>query len=125
MIQIKPTTASGLPHSGLSLDLFGSLSFDRPKAKKVVDTIDNGVAVTIWPKTKLGATATKDFLLSPEQFETLNSIAYHQTCFEWLVFNDLERFKCEIDYQPKGKTTINGNPDYQQVSVSFLVVEVL
>lgn len=125
MIQIKPTTASGLSHDGLSLDLVGSLSLDRPRAKKVQDTIDNGVAVTVWPKTKVGATATRDFLLTPEQFEILNNIVYHQTCFEWLVFNDLERFKCELDFQPKGKTTINGNPDYQQVSISFLVTEVL
>lgn len=125
MIQIKPTTASGLPHNGLSLDLMGSLAFNRSRAKKVIDTIDNGIAATIWPKTKLGATATKDFLLSPEQFEILDNIVYHQACFEWLVFNDLERFKCEIDYQPKGKITINGNPDHQQVSISFLVVEVL
>lgn len=125
MIQIKPTTESALNHAEHSLDLIWSLSLDRPRAKKVSTTLDGGIAATIWRKTKLGATASKEFTLTPDQFTILNNIVYHSICFEWLVFSDSDRFRCEIDYQPLGKVTINGNPDYQRVNISFLVTEVL
>jgi len=125
MIQIRPTTASALSHSIYSLDLVGSLNLVRERAKKIQQTLDGGVAVTLWAKNDEGAQTTKEFLLNPLQYSVLYDIIYHKTCFEWLVFNDSQRFICELDLLSADKTTVAGNPDYQRVKVSFLVIEVL
>lgn len=125
MIQIKPTTESGLNHNDYSLDLAGRLIFNRQRAQKTQTTLDGSVAITLWPKQKQGAYKEQKFTLSPIQVEALESIVYHASCFEWLVFNDSERFKCAIDIIDAEPKTIGGNSRYQEVTISFLVTEVL
>ncbi|MEW6712976.1 MAG: hypothetical protein AB1403_24365 [Candidatus Riflebacteria bacterium] len=125
LIQIKPTTESGLSHDEFSLDLIGRLDFNLPRAKKTQVTLDGSTAITLWKKQKQGAYLEKEFLLSPEKFEILQRIVYHSTVFEWLVFNVSDRLKCSIDITNLEPRTVFGNPDYKQVTVSFLITEVL
>lgn len=123
MIRIRPTTESGLSHVTYAIDLPGSIIPIRPRAKKVATTIDGGVAISLWNKRVEGATISREFLLHPDKYKILNAIVYHETEFVWLVISDESRYVCEIDITSDEKQSFNGDPEYHNVKVDFLVVE--
>lgn len=123
MIRIRPTTESGLSHASYAIDLPGNIIPIRPRAQKVATTIDGGVAISLWQKRTEGAQINKDFLLHPAKYAVLNAIVYHATVFEWLVMSDENRYICSLDITKDEKQTFNGDPEYHNVTLNFLVVE--
>lgn len=119
MIQIMPTTESGLSHSTYRLDLPAELNPVRPRSQKITTTIDGGAAITLWPKNIKGAQQTVRVVISETKNRVLELIVNHQTVFEWLVFCDGRRYTCAID----STIPISLGSDSKQLDVIFTVIE--
>jgi hypothetical protein len=122
MIRIRPTTVSGLSHANYSIDLPGHINPIRARNKKISFAIDGSLLVSLYRKRVDGAVASTDFNIHPDVYKVLLSIVYHETIFEWLVIVDNKRYICELDLTEDKKITVHGNPDYRQVTISFLII---
>jgi hypothetical protein len=122
MIRIRPTTVSGLSHTNYSIDLPGHINPIRARNKKVSFAIDGSLLVSLYRKRVDGAVASAEFNIHPDVYKVLLAIVYHETIFEWLVIVDNKRYICELDLTDDEKITVHGNPDYRNVTISFLII---
>jgi hypothetical protein len=122
MIQIRPTTDSGLSAITYAVDLPGEINPQRPRAQKVTTTLSGGAAVTSWAKNNEGASQSVQVTITQANHTILLKVVNHATVFEWLVFCDGRRYKCTVDIDQPVSVYLRGI-EYKQVNVSFVVVK--
>lgn len=122
MIQIYPTTESALSYSTYALKLPGQLRPIQPAPQKVSRTLSGGATVSRWAKNNEGATQSMTLTLSPEKYETLKTIVYHATVFEWVVVSKGIKYLATIDITAAEQEFANGNP-VERVAVVFTIVQ--
>ena len=123
MIKVTPTTTSGLKHETYTFRLPADLDIHRPRAQKVANTLSGTPVVTLWAKSRIGASASVSVTITKAQYKILKKVAYHKTVFEWLVNTEEDRFVCSVDLISSEKTTRDGIKDYYDVTVAFVIIE--
>ena len=121
MIEIRPTTSSGLG-SAYTVKLPGEINPQRARAQKVTVTLSGAAAVTSWAKNNTGAEQSVELTVTDAICKTLLTIVNHATVFEWLVFCDGRRYECTIDTDTPVSVSYQGQA-YKRVNVSFIVTK--
>lgn len=122
MIEIRPTTASGLSHDAFLVTIPGEINPQNERPQKITTTLSGKAAITSWAKNNSGAQQSVSVTIPEASWKKLSAITNHQTVFEWLVFCDGRRYDCTIDTDTPVSVTVFGG-FYKQVNVKFTVVE--
>ena len=122
MIQIYPTTDSGLSFASYSLKLPGTIQPLQTAPQKISRTLSGGGVVSRWAKNNEGATESLTMTLTPEKLETLQAIVNHASVFEWIVASKGVKYLATIDITGIESEFANGAP-VKRVSVIFTIVK--
>ena len=123
MIQIYPTTASGLSHNTYQLiirERGEPANLKRERSQSVSISLSGESVVSAWKKYVSGTEFTAEASLSDSDYATLRSIDEHATVFEWIISTQGRTFKAIIDVQ---KAVMNAKN--WQVSIKFTIVSEL
>jgi len=123
MIKVTPTTASGLKHTTYTFRLPAELDTHSPRSQKVANTLSGVPVVTLWAKTRIGATASVKATISRDQYKILKKVVYHKNVFEWLTITEDDTFVCSVDLVDSEKASRNGLKDWYDVTVAFVIIE--
>jgi len=123
MIKIIPTTVSGLSHDDYTVYLPADLDIHKARGQKVANTLSGAPVVTLWNKSRIGASQSLTVTISLAQYVILKKVVYHQTVFEWLTLSGDDKFVCGIDLTSSKKVVRNGSNEWREVNVSFVIVE--
>jgi len=122
MIQIYPTTDSGLSFADYSLKLPTSIEPLQEAPQKVSRTLSGGAVVSRWAKNNAGAVEATTITIDLDKYETLKSIANHPTVFEWVVISKGVKYLATIDITASEAVFRNMQPA-RTLTVRFTIVE--
>ena len=124
MIKIMPTTESGLTHSDYTVTLPAELDIHVARSQKIANTLAGVPVVTLWAKSRVGASQNLTVTISKAQYKVLKTMVYHATVFEWLVLADDERYVCSVDLTLSKTVSRSGSYDWKECNIAFVIIEV-
>ena len=127
MIEILPTTSSGLTHSTYTLKVRPrndepSLKRERPQSSNI--TLSGETVVSSWAKKVSGTSFGIEAVLTESEYTKLRLIDEHASVFEWVIIMQGRTFTATIDVVGAVPTKRSG-VDSWRVNINFVIVSEL
>jgi len=127
MIQILPTTASGLSHSAYSINLKPRgepPNLKKERLQRATTTLSGETVVSSWAKKVSGTEFSITAVLTDSEYDILRLIDEHATVFYWVIILQGRSFNASVDITKAFPVNGRSTRDWE-VSIKFTIISEL